>query len=256
MTRRHLALALLLAFAGGSGYATHRFRRMVDAQIPKFVPLPEGPRAPSASALGFPLGRMTFPAAEAWAKEKGVACRDKGMAALMREGIAAQIAAQRAAGEWALTTRAYGFLNPHGRNPQIRYSCEDLPSTVLTDRPRTPSTGRVLFVFDAVGLPLRHVSFMRTHQALDQARADLQETVAAFTAQLGEPTQLPTLSAPLAGSPSQEFEVLRPTTFQWRFADVVAEVTLLNTGTRGFNITEQVEVPWPVRSDAPALKVL
>ncbi len=51
---------------------------------------------------------------------------------------------------------------------------------------------------------------------------------------------------------SIKFERFKKYVWHWQWADLNAEVSATNLG-RGVDVNEMVEVPWPTRSDAPAL---
>jgi hypothetical protein len=44
-----------------------------------------------------------------------------------------------------------------------------------------------------------------------------------------------------------------PVEYEWMFADLLVKVSALNFGARGVSVTETVEVPLPIRPDAPAV---
>lgn len=239
-----IALALLLA-AGGYGYL--RFQRMVARQIPVFVEPGPGPRAPAQDGLGFRVGLHRLDQVQQRLADLGLRCRDTSISALVRAGVAAEIRKREAAGDSTLGARLYGWLNPHGRNPQVRLSCEGTAASVFGEPRRQAATGRLLLVHDAPDAPLRHVSYQRTQVDPAAAHADLHATVAALTRRFGPPSQRVHPEAlALAVLPE-----LTPVTVEWRFADVRAEVTAIRYGSRGVVLSETVEVPWPVRADAP-----
>jgi hypothetical protein len=143
------------------------------------------------------------------------------------------------------TTRASDARKP---NPQLRLSCPDVSANQLPDRTRHSATGRWLFVFDSPKLPLRHVSWRRRHVDHDDARQDLEATVDAVRRTFGDPTRVS--EAPAQGA---KFKLLTPYKWEWRFADIRVEVSALHYGRRGVDVLEAVEVPWPIRPDAPTL---
>jgi hypothetical protein len=116
----------------------------------------------------------------------------------------------------------------------------------LNDRQRPPSVGRLLLVFDSERHPLRHASYQRSFPDPATARPEVQAAVAAFTTRFGAPTRTP------APETASELPWLVPVDYEWSFADLMVRVTALNFGpARGINLTELVEVPLPLRPDAP-----
>ncbi len=236
-------MGLALALAVFAAYADYRFKRMVDTQLPKLTELPSGARAPTHAALGQELGVSTVADVQAFALHAGITCLDRSVATIVKNGVASEISRREAAGEsgiWAL--RLYGWLNPHGRNPQVQLACEGVSSEALHDAERVPSHGRLLFVFDDANGPLRHVSFRRTIKDLQAAQSDWLKSALALSAAFAPddpPTERP------------ELPLLTPVEKSWNWTDVIASVQAINYGEpQGVVITETVEVPWPVRADA------
>ncbi|MBT9555143.1 MAG: hypothetical protein IV100_03895 [Myxococcales bacterium] len=131
----------------------------------------------------------------------------------------------------------------HESNPQVRFTCNDAASSSLTDRERTPSTGRFLVVFDSADVPARHASFRRAHRDVLAALADVSTTLAAFKATYGEPTKSDVFPAMVDGA-APAIPNLRNFTAIWSFANFEAKVTLLRSGG-SYDILESAEVPWP-----------
>ncbi|HEY0715389.1 MAG TPA: hypothetical protein VGF45_22095, partial [Polyangia bacterium] len=136
--------------------------------------------------------------------------------------------------------------SPKEANPQVRLTCDETPVHALLDRARPPGRGRLLLVWDSPRHPLRHASFERTYATTSMATAltDYIATRRALAAVFGPPV-----------SPAAEPEVLpwlSPVETRWVFGDLHVRVTALNYGPRGIVLSEIVEVPWPVRPDAPA----
>jgi hypothetical protein len=100
-------------------------------------------------------------------------------------------------------------------------------------------------VFDGPAQPLRHASFERTFSAASAARRDLDLTMSHLAQRLGPPTRS-------ANAASADLPWLTPVEYEWSFADLRAVITAINYGgRRGIVVSETVEVPWPVRADAP-----
>lgn len=222
---------------------------------PTFQDPGPGPRAPTTTAFGVLVGAEKFPEIEAKVKALGLACDQTSIRAQMdarREKEKARIADAKARGEDAVTSASW--VNKRSKaeaNPQIRFSCSTVASTQLTDRARPPSSGRLLFVFDDVELPLRHVSYHRSNADQTAAVRDFQDTVAALTAIYGAPTTAPTGRLP---APGKDGRVELPPVFQdtseWRYPDFVARVEITRFGNVVM-VDERAEVPSGVRPDAP-----
>ena len=111
-----------------------------------------------------------------------------------------------------------------------------------------PGKGRALIVLDSEALPVRHVSFAAKvddpQQALDRFRLE----VATMNARFGAPTKT-------VGDidPADPFPLLQMKKLEWRFTDLRAEVSGMSFGKRGVEVKSTLEVPWPVRADAPTL---
>jgi len=193
-----------------------------------------------------------------------VTCHDTSARALMkqmREKKIAEIEAKKAKGEEVDAVSGASVLHkksPKERNPQVRLSCEDVRAASLTDRARPPAKGRLLYIFDSPDHPLRHVSYRRVHRDPKAALADVSSALEALTALYGPPL---TSSGPLPVAsegidPALIFPLLKTLKYEWRYADLLVQLTALNFGKRGIDVLESIEVPWPVRSDAPALPAL
>ena len=201
------------------------------------------------------MGSSLLPAVRASLKSAGLDCPDTSMRALMqqaRDQTRREMEARKARGEDpdAVTGASrVNYRSPKEANPQVRLACSDTPSGKLTDAQRPASRGRLLLVFDSPLHPLRHVSFERTYPATETASAiaDLDGTRARMTASYG-----PGTGALAGAAPTQELPWLSPREGIWRFADLLARVSAIHYGPRGVVVSEIVEVPWPVRSDAPA----
>ena len=185
----------------------------------------------------------------------GAKCADTSIRAMMdkrRETEKARIADAKARGEDAVT--AASWVNKRSKreaNPQLRFSCPKVASDQLQDRPRVPSSGRLLYVFDGAEYPLRHTSYQRTTGDQALALKDFEDTVAHFTRLYGAPTK--TFKNPLP-TPDKDGKVEFPTAMNfetsWEFADLLARVNVLRYGDL-VTIGERVEVPHGLRPDAP-----
>jgi len=135
-------------------------------------------------------------------------------------------------------------------NPQIRWNCGEASSSALRDRPRPPSSGRLLFVFDDDRAPLRHASYQRNHRDWASAVGDFRDALGALSERYGRPVDKGIRPGDLtAESPLPKYGRSEA---EWRFSDIVASVSVANLGGHGFAVSEVVEVPWPVRADAPS----
>ena len=216
-----------------------------------------GPRAPQTTAFGATIGTSMFPEVEALVKQRGLECADTSVRAMMdrrRDAEKAKVADAKARGEDAVT--AASWVNRRSKreaNPQLRFSCPKITSDQIGDRPRPPSNGRLLFVFDDGTYPLRHTSYQRTHKDHAAALLDFQDTVTAMTAVYGPPTK--TLKAELP-QPDQDGKLEFPnaTNFEiaWDFADLAVRVNVLRYADL-VTVGERIEVPHGIRPDAPKL---
>lgn len=237
------------------GYHQHRMAnrmKLVD-ELPVFVDPAPGPRAPDTRGLSWRLGTTGLPALEKDLAGRAWNCRDTSIRALMnqaREAKRRELQVAEASGAGADSVSGASMIyrrSPKERNPQVRLSCEDIEAATLGDRTRAGSRGRLLFVFDSPRHPLRHVSYARSFSALDDATA-LQEFMAAakaLTARFGPPREQP------PAEPSLPLPLYKPHAYAWKYADLQASVRLMNMGDGRLNLEETVEVPWPVRAEAP-----
>jgi hypothetical protein len=254
--RRRSILALTLGVvtliaAGAYGYYRHRRARATAPLLPTFTEPGPGPRAPDTRGLGFEVGRSQPARAQARTAELGLTCKDTSMRAIIkarREKLIAETEAKKARGQVDAVSSA-SLLRPskRERNPQVRWSCEGTPAEKLGDRVRRGPPGRLLLVFDSPDHPLRHVSFQQNFFVADEAVTAAREAISDIGKRLGKPTSE---TAPLPAS-GEALGKMMPVTHTWSFPDLRAKVTLLNLG-RYVMVNETVEVPWPVRSDAPA----
>ena len=261
MSRARLALALAaasLALLVAIGYAYGRYRR-ASAEgpatvLPAFVEPGAGPRAPapSSEAFGLRVGRSTVADAEALARSLGLACEDTSIRALMGRVRRKKAEEALANGEDPDVVSGASWNRPskRERNPQVRLACEGTRSTSLRDWTRPASEGRLLFVFDSPEHPLRHASFQRTHASPEAALDDVRATAARYEALLGAPTA----SKGGEGAEGEPMPRLAPLVRAWSYADLSVEVEAIHYGGgRGTTVSETVEVPLPIRPDAPAL---
>lgn len=223
----------------------------LQTELPEFVePSETLPRAPSSQAFGVDIGMIDVEQLDRHLHELGVVCDDTGVRAIV-ERMRANKAAELAQADDPDAVTGASILwrrSKRESNPQVRLSC-DIASLRALDPTRAPTPkGRALFVFDSPEHPLRHASMRRNHASRGAAVADLQASLAVQRARFGEPT--------LTRGVMPEFEEelldrLAPITVQWRYADLLVEVTLHDFG-KTISVDERIEVPWPVESDAPA----
>ncbi len=249
------SVLVLGAVIARSYYARARAPRVIEDVLPVFSELPAGPRAPKSELLGARVGFTTFAEIETFGKTHDMLCKDTSARALMRaarEKKKAETEKKKAEGVDVTSSASSKKVSPMEQNPQVRWSCEGTVSSAIGDRTRVPATGRVLYIFDSAKHPLRHVSYRRVHRDHAQARADLLDSIAAVKALYGEPQQT-SGTLPEEGAEFQKYE---PYKLEWKFTDVALTVSGLSFGERGVDIYEAIEVPLPVRSDAPALASL
>lgn len=257
--RRWLAWVGLAALAVGTfGLVAYRWKKHAAAKYvpPVFTEPGPGPRTPVTEWLGVRVGFSRFDSVKSTTEAWSLSCSDRGMRAMMaeiRDKKREEVARAEAHGTPDAVTGASILKRRTARddNPQIRWNCNAASSSALRDRPRPSSTGRLLFVFDDDRAPLRHASYQRNHRDWASAVADFRDAFGALSARLGAPAGKGTIrpSELAAESPLPKFGRSEAV---WRFSDAVASVSVANLGDHGFSVSEVVEVPWPVRADAPA----
>ncbi len=229
-----IAVALFAVTVGTAAYGRFRFQKMVAAQMPQLTDAPAGISAPRYDFLGVTIGTSSKAEVLQMAQSAGFACEDRSMHTLVKDGVAKEAARKQAAGEnnWAIL--AYGWLNPHGRNPQVRIDCQH-------------EAQRLLFVFDNDTAPVRHVSKTTRFENVDDARPYFLESANALLSHFGSET-------PMRNTATLEW--LSPETTALTFADLSVSVSATNYRERGVVLSEVAEVPWPIRGDAPARRPL
>ncbi|MCY1057812.1 hypothetical protein [Nannocystis sp. SCPEA4] len=216
-----------------------------------------GPRAPVTAAMHSEVGLHRVADVEALAARLDLGCSDTSIRATMegrRKAERKRIEEARARGEDAVTSASLlDRKSKREANPQVRYSCPKTRSEQLTDRPRPPSEGRLLFVFDSAEHPLRHVSYQRTSKDPAPALADYQDAVAFYTGVYGPPSRTPSRELP-APDADGAVEIPVATNFEteWAFSDLLVKVSLLRYASL-ITVGERVEVPPGIRPDAPRL---
>ena len=221
----------------------------------EFKDPPPGPRAPTYKAFGVTLGTTEFDETSALVESLGLDCGDTSIRAMMdrrREKEQKRLEEAKKNGEDAVT--AASWMNRRSKreaNPQVRFSCPKITSDKIGDRERNPSSGRLLFVFDAYEYPVRHASYQRTHQDHAVALKDFQETITALTKVYGQPTKpmkgelpVPDKTGAVEVPPAVNYEV------SWEYADLLVRTNLLRYG-KLVTVGERVEVPHGLRPDAP-----
>ncbi len=223
----------------------------LETELPAFVePDATLPRAPTSLGFGIVIGATDVEQLDRRLGELGVVCDDTGVRAIvqkMRENKATELAASTDPD--AVTGASIMWRrSKKEKNPQIRLSCQ-VESIEALDPTRKPSPkGRVLFVFDSPEHPLRHASMRRNHPGRASAVRDLQAAVEIYRAQYGEPTEI---RGVIPEFEEELLDRLQPIAVQWRYRDLLVEVTLHDFG-KSISVDERVEVPWPVEADAPA----
>jgi hypothetical protein len=245
------AVAALAGLTWGGFYAARWREARRDATIlPAFRDPGPGPRAPSSAAFGMTIGRSSLDEVKAVAGRLGLTCPDTGMRTMLRQQRAAKKAELEQRKRDGLSVDGVSGaslvnrVSPMERNPQVRLRCDEVKAPVLPGRQRPPSVGRLLLVFDSPELPLRHASFQQTFLDPNDAVAELDAAAAAHTTTFGPPTKRPKV---------QGVPWMAPIEYEWAFADLLVKVSALNFGARGVSVTETIEVPLPVRPDAPSV---
>lgn len=216
-----------------------------------------GPRAPVTAALHSEVGLFRVADAEALTERLGLRCGDTSIRATMegrRKVERKRLEEARARGEDAVSAASWlDHKSKREANPQVRYSCPKTRSEQLTDRPRPPSEGRLLFVFDSAEHPLRHVSYQRTSKDAAPAITDYQDAVAYYTGVYGPPTRTPGRELPQPDAKGGvEIPVATNFETEWAYSDLLVKVTLLRYANL-ITVGERVEVPPGIRPDAPRL---
>ncbi len=232
-----------------------RARFEYEDRLPEFVEPEAGPRAPTNAVFGLEIGKSSLDEVTAWTKKRGFICGDTSVRALMaryRDKKVAEIEAAKAAGDADGASGASWLYRSSDRekNPQVRLTCERVELARIGDRERPEGVmGRLLFIFDSAKLPLRRVVVQRRHTEDDHGpvRAAFAQAEEALTGRLGEPA---TVKAALPGE-GEAFAMMRPYRRHWQFSDLEAKVSALRL-KNGVTLYEEVGVPWPVHSDAPA----
>lgn len=255
--------SLALVIAGVVGYYFYKKHQSQKDLLPTFTEIPVGTRAPASAYsafFGVQIGKSTYNDVKQLLEKQGLTCEDTSARALMenmREKKLQEIEEKKARGEEDAASTGASWLHHKSRlerNPQVRLTCHDTPSSKLGDTERVPAVGRWLFVFDSLEYPLRHVSYRRSHADADAAIVDFTKTLERLSSILGEPIskngEIPAM--PNDGS-ARKLPLFRPYKRSWGFSDLKVEASLTNFNKRGIDVYEAVEVPWPVRADAPTL---
>ena len=255
MLKKILIAAVALVVVGvGGAYGFHLWMvwdRTRDV-LPEFHEPGPGPRAPMHSFLGVDIGTSTVADVAALWGAKGADCKDSSIRALMeskRQDVHKKMADAKAKGEDPDGVTGASLANYHSkkeRNPQVRLACKVAPSA-FSDRDRVE--GDVLYwliIFDSKDLPARHTSVQRAFTDAAPAANEYRSAVDAFTKVLGPPTSVKE-TPPRDGVVLAPGAMLRST---WNFADLTAEVSAMHLNS--IRVMERMEVPWPVRPDAPA----
>ncbi len=229
-------------------------------ELPVFTEAPPGKKAPTSSIFGARVGTTTFDEAVVLTKQMGATCSDRSMRTAMDTMRASkkleieQALAQGKAIDSVTGASIVQWRSPRETNPQVRWACDGIDAALVKDRARpTVSPARLLFIFDSKNLPLRHVSLQRMwpKAQIDGAIADLRSTFEHHEKLYGPPT---TATGELPTTDPKSIAALRSysaVTREWVFADLKVRVQGLNF-PNGFNVQEEVDVPMPLRADAPA----
>ena len=231
--------------AAWAGWQWHTF---IEAQQPSFIERPEGQRASRLeTVLGMRIGATTV--AQMKAATRFLSCEDRSISVVMIRGLERAAAELEARGENNWRFRIYAWLNPHGRNPQVRFECR-LEQGESFGIKGALDEGRMILVHDGPTLPLRHTSIQRTWWNEEATLADL--TASHTRLSDDHPGASPVPNPHLAELDGDgPFAELTPYTWEWRWTDLRIELTAIRYAGSRFVVTETIEVPWPVRSDAP-----
>jgi hypothetical protein len=142
-------------------------------------------------------------------------------------------------------------LRPRPGRELLRSGWPARTCSSLRDRARAPGVGRLLLIFDDVTRPLRHVSFDRVRSDPERALADFEDSLQAFSKIYDAP---PAHSERRRANHRSALATLSPVLKAFQYPDLLAKISILNMGRRGILVSEVVEVPWPVRADAPTLR--
>jgi len=252
-----VAVVIVIVVGGYSAKGFWRVYEMNKDVLPEFTDPPEGARAPVAKGFGVTIGTTTLDDTERLLAEWGLTCKDTSMRALMgaqREKKKAEIEAAKERGESVdgiSGASLVDYKSPKEKNPQVRLSCTDTPSTKLKDRERQESAGRALFIHDSPKHAIRHASFRRQHANHPHARDDIADSVNHYIRIYGDPHEMKPLP-PIEEDGSVRFPDTVPYKFVWSYADLTVRVEAMSHGKRGVDVNEVIEVPWPVRATAPA----
>ncbi|MCB9638388.1 MAG: hypothetical protein H6727_05690 [Myxococcales bacterium] len=276
MTRFSVRLFLLVALLGGGavfswygmrGYRAWKRRQAMNKPwVHKFQePNQKLPKAPHFTVWGLSLGMSHFAQAKALTKKLGLRCRDNSIRGVMRRRRAERIAKLKAQGKVdGISGASWNRPSPRERNPMIRWNCDKVPTEKIRDIDRPIGVfGRLLFVFDSVRYPLRHLSYQYDASPAKAVLA-FRRATEHYQKLLGMPPQAkddrPIFSASSKPTnPSNtgvnSLKMIRKYDRflrEWRFAGIRVKLTLRSFG-RWMNVSEIVEIPWPVRPDAPVL---
>jgi hypothetical protein len=252
--KRKIALSfgatIVVLVAAAGGVRAYMVWKQGQDELPTFIDVPEGPRAPNHAFLGLEVGKSTVEEAEVLYRGLGVECGQSSFRALMeskrKQTIKAMEAAKAAGGDPDAVSGAslVNYRSKKERNPQVRLACEHVPLASFKDRERASGDDLYwLIIFDSPKHPLRHTSISRRLKDTAFAEEEWRDAVEAMTRKFGAPT---TLRAP-GDKPGIPFGPGTVYTASWKFADLEAEVKALRIGD-DIRFSETVEVPWPVRT--------
>jgi len=212
-----------------------------------------GPRAPVTTAFGAEIGRSSYEQIQALVKARGYTCKDTSIRAMMETKREAEREKQKAEGADAVSSASWlNKKSKREKNPQVRFSCPSVTYDEIGDRDRPASRGRLLYVFDSEELPLRHISYQRSHANHTAALNDYEDAVKTMTAIYGEPTATRGEAPERDANGKATFPESRSLELRWDFSDLSVRVTAIHFG-RKVTVGERLEVPHGIRPDAPSL---
>lgn len=246
---------------GYRGYRAMKRRKAMMADIlPNFTePNKKLPSPPDTRAFGLHLGFTSLTQGHTYLSRHKLVCKDTSIRAMMKAMRLKKLAELKKKGADAVSGASIlTYRSPKERNPQIRLSCAKADvSTLQLSQKRRAVKGRLLLIYDSKDHPLRHVSFAYNARHVD-ALGDLKQMLQSYRARFGVPHQssgtLPTLTHSVSPHAMlfKKYQIIR---YTWSFSTLRIQLKVMSLG-RWVSVLEEVEIPWPVRPDAPAKSVV
>ena len=284
-----LVVTLFLGLALLSWYGLRGYHAWKRRQLPppswkhQFTEPPKGKLPPSFPLYGLIVGESGWQDVQRFTAQQKLVCLDNSVSAMMQRKRKLDAEKNKKAGKAdAVSGATWKKRPPRAQNPSIRWNCERVQAAQISSFTRPhPAHGRLLFVLDSPKHPLRHISYQ--YDLLPAKAVDsFQAAVNYFTQLLGKPdiardahplpqprgalkplhsnaqpvkdnaTSLPASKSHLGEAPIDPQKVKKYGLFlrEWRYAGLVVRLSMRSFG-RWFNLSESVEIPWPIRPDAP-----